>query len=292
MNVEEEREPRRESIDVQPARHPAFDVREPVRERERKLLRRRRAGFADVIAGDRDRIPLRRVLRAPLEQVHDQAQRGLDRITPRVLRHVLLEDVVLHGAAKQLARHSLLLGRRHVEAEQDHRRPVDGHRRGDLVERDPLEQRLHVVQARDRDPGLADFALGPRVIRVVAHQRREVERRREPGLSLLEQELEPLVRVAGAPKAGELPHGPESPAIPGRVDAPRVRVLARHRQGGCVQVLHIQRRVHRVDFALGVHERQITLLGFRITSAPAFHFRAKAFQLLLPLALLFADLFR
>ena len=103
MDVEEEREPGRETIDVQPARYPALHVREAVGQREREFLRSGRAGFADVVAGDRDRIPLRRVLRAPLEQVDDQAQRGLDGIAPRVLRHVLLEDVILHRAAEQLA---------------------------------------------------------------------------------------------------------------------------------------------------------------------------------------------
>src|SRR5207237_1832554 len=39
-----------------------------------------------------------------------------------------------------------------VEAEQDRRRPVDRHRRRDLVERDAAEQILHVGERRDRDP--------------------------------------------------------------------------------------------------------------------------------------------
>ena len=42
-----------------PACEPELDVREAVRERERELLRGRRARFADVVAGDRDRVPLR-----------------------------------------------------------------------------------------------------------------------------------------------------------------------------------------------------------------------------------------
>src|SRR5206468_10974845 len=35
---------------------------------------------------------------------------------------------------------------------------VDGHRGGDAVERDALEQVLHVLERGDRDPHLADFA--------------------------------------------------------------------------------------------------------------------------------------
>jgi hypothetical protein len=75
-----------------------------------------------------------------------------------VLGLVLLEDVVLHRAADPVERHALLLGDRHVEAEEDDRRPVDRHRDGDLVERDPVEQRLHVGQRGDRDAALADLA--------------------------------------------------------------------------------------------------------------------------------------
>ena len=45
-------------------------------------------------------------------------------------------------------------------------------------------------------PHLADFALRPRMIGVVAHQRREVERDRQSRLPVLEQELEALVRLA------------------------------------------------------------------------------------------------
>ena len=55
VDVPEEREPRREVVDVETARDAALDVREPVGERERELLRGGGAGFADVVAGDRDR---------------------------------------------------------------------------------------------------------------------------------------------------------------------------------------------------------------------------------------------
>src|SRR5215208_1516117 len=95
MDVPEEREARREVVDVEPARDPALHVRESVRERERELLRRRGTRLADVVAGDGYRVPERRVLGAPLEAVDDEAQGGLDREAPGVLRHVLFQDVVL-----------------------------------------------------------------------------------------------------------------------------------------------------------------------------------------------------
>ena len=68
------------------------------------------------------------------------------------------------------------------------------------------------------------------MIGVVTHQRRKIERRGQTGLSVLEQELESRVGVARAAEAGELTHGPQFAAIPGGVNAARVRIRPRHTQ--------------------------------------------------------------
>ena len=56
VRIEEERQPRREPLDVQPAGQPELDVPEPVGEGERELLRGGRAGLPDVVAGHRQRL--------------------------------------------------------------------------------------------------------------------------------------------------------------------------------------------------------------------------------------------
>ena len=55
LGVEEERQPRREVVDVEAALDGLLDVGQAVLERERQLLRGRRARLADVVARDRDR---------------------------------------------------------------------------------------------------------------------------------------------------------------------------------------------------------------------------------------------
>ncbi len=55
-------------------------------------------------------------------------------------------------------------------------------------------------------PTLPDLAGRERVIRVQAHLRRQVERDREPGLALLEEVAEALVRVLGVAPAGVEAH--------------------------------------------------------------------------------------
>src|SRR3954447_1562194 len=91
MRVEEEREPRREVVDVEAALRCRLDVGEPVGEGERKLLRCGRPRLADVVARDRDRMPEWHLPRTKLDQVEDEPHRRLGRKDPLLLRDVLLE---------------------------------------------------------------------------------------------------------------------------------------------------------------------------------------------------------
>ena len=213
VRVEEERKARRERIDVHSGGHAGLDVRKAVGERERQLLRRRRTGLANVIAGDRDRVPLRHLARAELDHVDDDAHVRTRRKDPFLLRDVLFEDVGLNRAAELRARNALLLGGGDVLRERDAGRPVDRHRRRDLAHVDAVEEQLHVGERVDRDAALADLAARLRRVGVVPHQRRHVERHREAVLPVLEQEMIALVRLRGRAEAGELAHRPQPVAI-------------------------------------------------------------------------------
>ena len=62
VGVEEEGEPRREAVDVEPGVDGGLDVGDAVGEGEGDLLRGGRAGLAHVVAGDGDGVPLGDVL--------------------------------------------------------------------------------------------------------------------------------------------------------------------------------------------------------------------------------------
>jgi hypothetical protein len=62
VRVEEEAQLRRELVDVEPRGERGFDVGDAVGQREGDLLRGGAAGLADVVAADRDGVPLRHVL--------------------------------------------------------------------------------------------------------------------------------------------------------------------------------------------------------------------------------------
>src|SRR4029079_1114872 len=98
----------------------------------------------------------------------------------------------------------------------------------------------------DRDALAPDLAQRPRMIRVVAHQRGHVECRREPGLTVVEEVAEALVRLLGRAEAGELAHRPELPAVHRRVDASREWIDARVAEVALVADLDVLRRIQRL----------------------------------------------
>ncbi len=217
MRIEEEAQPRREDIDIEPARQPQLHIAEPVREGVRQLLRGRRPRLTDVIAGDRKRLVRGDVARAVLHQVADQTQMGLGLEEPLLLRDVLLEDVRLEGAVEDRRVHALPLRRHQVHAEDRDGRPGDRHGRGDLAQRDVLEEDLHIGGGVDGDPAVADLAERARVVGVPPHQRRHVEGDGQAAAARLEDHLVALVGLLGVAEARELADRPRTAAVAGRV---------------------------------------------------------------------------
>src|SRR5919112_859889 len=118
----------RESVDREPGVDRRLHVGDPAAQRESDLLHRRGPLLAEVVAGDRDRVPPRDVLLAIGEQVRREPHARLGREDEVPARDVLLEDVVLHGAAQLCGLHALLFGDELVEQEQHRRGRVDRHR--------------------------------------------------------------------------------------------------------------------------------------------------------------------
>ena len=71
--------------------------------------------------------------------------------------------------------HALLLGRHHVAGQDRQHRAVHRHGHAHLVQRDAVEQDLHVLDRVDGHAGLADVAGDARMVAVVAAVRGQVE---------------------------------------------------------------------------------------------------------------------
>ena len=175
MSVEEEGKPRCKVVDVHAAGDAPTHVLQPVAEGECQLLRGGGTCLPDVVTGDRNRIPLRHVLRAEFHGVYHQSHRRFGREDIFLLRDEFFENVVLDGAAQLVRTHALVLGCGDIHRPDDRGRRVDGHARGHLIERNAIQQDLHILQRRDSNAALAEFPQSLRLVGVVAHQSREVE---------------------------------------------------------------------------------------------------------------------
>src|SRR5262245_16899828 len=109
VRVEEEREALAEAVRREPGRDRRLAVRDAVRERERELLGRARARLADVVAGDRDRVPARQPLLAVREEIGREPHGGPRREDVVAASDVLLENVVLDCSTQLLAGDALTL---------------------------------------------------------------------------------------------------------------------------------------------------------------------------------------
>ena len=218
----EERQPRREAVDVEAGGEAGAEIFDAVGQRIGELEVLRRAGFLHVIAGDRDRIVFRHLLRGVGKDVGDDPHRGRRRIDVGVAHHELFQNVVLNGAREFFRRHALFLGGRDEQRQDRQHRAVHGHRHAHLVERDAGEQRAHVVDRIDRDAGHADVAGDARMIAVVAAMGGEIERDREALLPGGEVAAIERVGIFRRGEPGILPDGPGLVDIHGRVGAAQI----------------------------------------------------------------------
>ena len=168
---------------------------------------------------------------------------GVGRIDVGVPHHVFLEDVVLDRAGELVERGALFEGGDDVEGEDGKHRAVHGHGDRDLVERDAVEEDLHVEDRVDGDTGLADIADDAFVVRVIAAVGGEVEGDGEALLSGGEVAAVEGVGFLGGGESGVLADGPRLEAIHRGVGAAQEGGDA----GLVVQVLHARDVVFGVE---------------------------------------------
>ncbi len=132
VGVEEERKLRGEFIDAESGVERGLDVGDAIGEREGDFLDGGRAGFADVIAGDGDGVPLGKIVATPGENISDDAHRGAHGVDVGAAGDVFLQNVVLNSAGKFLQAGALAFRDGYIETEQDGGGGVDGHGGGDF----------------------------------------------------------------------------------------------------------------------------------------------------------------
>ncbi len=224
---EEEAQPSREGVDLQPLRHRRADIFHTVGERVSELLHRRRSGLVHVIAADRDRVELRHLRRAISDHVGDDPHARLGRIDVGVADRELFQDVVLDRARQLGVRDSLLLSGDDEEGHDRKNRAVHRHADRHLVERDSVEEQFHVLDGIDRDSRHPHVAGNARIVAVVAAVCGEVEGDRQALLPRLQIAAVESVRLLRCREAGVLADGPRPARIHRCIGTAREGRLAR-----------------------------------------------------------------
>ena len=162
-------------------------------------------------------LKLGRLLRRPGEDVGDNPHRGFGRIDVGVANHELLQNVVLNGSGQLGVRHALFFRRNDIQGQDRQHRPVHRHRHRHLVQRDPVEQGPHVIDAVDGHARHADVALHPRVVGVIAPMRGQIEGDGQPLLPRRQIAAIEGVGFLGGREARVLPDRPRIARIHGRI---------------------------------------------------------------------------
>ena len=158
-----------------PACRPARRYSKPSAKRICQFNIAGRASFLYVITADADAVEFRHLGGGVGKDIGDDPH-GLGwRIDIGVAHHIFFEDIVLDGAAELRGGDALFFRGDDVEGEHGQDGAVHRHRNRHLVERDAIEEDLHIEYAIDGDAGHADIADNARMIGVVAAMGGEVE---------------------------------------------------------------------------------------------------------------------
>lgn len=109
------------------------------------------------------------------KDVSDGVHGGLRGENVGVAHHELLQDVVLNGPRQLGFGHALLLPGHDEHGQHGDHGAVHRHGNGHPLQRDAVEEHLHVLHRVYGDPGHAHVAVHAGVVRVVAAVRREVK---------------------------------------------------------------------------------------------------------------------
>ena len=259
-DAEEEAEAARESVDIQPCGHGAGGIFLAVGDGEGELLHGRRPGLVHVVAADRNAVEFRHVGRGVCNDVRDDPHRRLGRVDVGVADHELLENVVLDGPVELLLAHALTFRRDDEEGQHRDHRAVHRHRDRHGIERNLVEQDLHVRDRVDRHARLADIANDARVIGIVTAVGGKVEGDRQPLLPHRQIAAVEGVALLGGREARILPDGPRTAGIHRGLHTAR-----EGREAGKtgIEARVIFRRVERLDReALGRVPGEVAALHF------------------------------
>ena len=227
-NRPEERQTRREFINRKTRRLTGARIFDAIGQRIGELKISRRTGFLHVIAGNRDRVEFRHVLRGKGKDVRNDAHRWFRRIDIGVAHHEFFQNVILNGARKLFVLHTLFFGSGNIKRHHRQNRAIHGHGNRHLIKRDAIKKGAHVIDAVNRHTGHADITGDTRMITVIATVGRQIEGNRKAFLPGGKVAAIERVGFLGGGETGILADRPGTLHIHGGIGAAQKWRHARH----------------------------------------------------------------
>ena len=262
----EEGQTLRKGVDLQAGLDTGADILEAVGQRVAELDVRRSAGFLHMVAGNRDAVELRHIVRGVLENIADDAHGHIRRVNVRVANHELFQDIVLDRTGHDRLVHALLNTGLDEERKDRQHGAVHRHRNGHLIERNAAKQDVHIKHRADGNACLADVAEDARIVGVVTAMGRQVER---DGKTFLTGGQIAAIECVGFLSGGEtrvLANRPRTEHVHRRVRAAQ----AGRDTAGKIEMVHVVVLVMGVERAnldmlhRGVHDVVVLLAHFRL----------------------------
>ena len=164
-----------ESIDRQTCFFAAADVFHTVCQRVTDFQIAGSAAFLNVVARNGNGVELRHVLGGVFENITNDTHGHSRWVNVGVTYHEFLQDIVLNGTCKDLLVDALFDAGGNEECQDRKNGAVHGHRYGHLVQRDAVEEDVHIKHGAYGYAGFTYVADNARVIRIVAAVGRKVE---------------------------------------------------------------------------------------------------------------------
>ncbi len=123
--------------------------------------------FLHMIAGNRNAVKLRHILRCESENIADNSHRRRRGINISVTNHELFQNIVLDSTSQNLLRNTLLFSSQNIESQNRQNSAVHGHRYGHLIQRNAREQDFHIQNGVYSNTGFANVAYNTLVIGVI-----------------------------------------------------------------------------------------------------------------------------
>jgi len=230
----EERQTRCKSININTCGNTGTEIFQTVCQGVSQLNIRRSTRFLHVIAGDGNGVELRHLLGSIFKDVRDNLHGEGRRIDISITYHEFFQNIILDSTCHFFQLGTLFQTCIDIECHNRKHSTVHSHGHGHLVQRNSIEQHLHVLQGTNGYTRLADITHHAFVVGVITTVSGQVESYRQTFLAGSQITTIECIGFFGCGETGILTDGPGTQGVHHRIRTTQIR----RKSGSIAQVFH------------------------------------------------------